>query len=509
MKDWTFLDDPEQAMAYYEGHKAEVEKLNPLLVKFSESLTLAQFNTIFVYRYDEEAKTKGWVATEFQNTLGALWDNNQKSRTLAPREHLKTHTALSYVMKRIYERKYPIEVNYYHISSELAQEKFRKFQRVVERNPLLRANFDVDNAKSWSADRIELSDGSIITPLSYQQGVVGKHPHIIILDDVIDSKVIYSEERNSKATDKFYTDIYPQISKDDKTKKIIIIGTAQRKDDLYNNLPNDFKLSRFGAVISDATRQVLSPEIFTYEGLMKIKSDITTKKGDRFWQKEYMNVPFEASGLIIKAEWIKYAVLPNINVMPLLQKYQGWDLSVGKDIEKGDWTTCITIALDRRNLDKPDGKLRILILDVLRKRLNFGQRLQAIQDQYLLYKPLVVGVEDVAFQYDTIQQTRDKFGLPIIGVKAITNKVQSYQVELSPYFENGQVEIVVGGDWVEGFVNELISLPIGEYDDQADGLKIAVKTALLGGGADLPDQDLGVDETSRDYAPIFAGIRDT
>ena len=436
----------------------------------ADLLTLSEFNRILIYPFDQEAEVKGWKTTKFQDVLGEIWDSNQKSCTLAPREHLKTHTVLSYILKKVFSRQYPLEINYYHINEQLASEKFRKMQRIVEKSGILAENFDLENAKSWSEEKIELSDGTTIIPLSYKAGVVGKHPHIIVLDDVIDYKVIYSDELNRKAIDKFYMDIYPQVSKDDIDKKIIIIGTAQRKDDLYHSLPKDFTFNVFRAIINEQTKEVLSPEIFSYDALMKIKSDISSQKGERYWLKEYMNEPFESLGLIIKPEWIQYYYeKPNTFGMYI---YQGWDLAVGKDLEKGDWTVGATIAVDLSD----EEKIRIYVLEIFRARLNFGQRLQIIKDMYDKWKPLAVGIEDVAFQYDTIQTLVKTTAIPVLGVKTIKSKIESFQVELAPYFENRQM--FIGRD-MEELKLELLSLPLGEYDDQADAIKIAIKTFLF------------------------------
>lgn len=471
-------------------------------------MTLSQWNETMIYPYDVEAKEKGWVTTQFQDTLGTIWDMCPRSMVWAPREHLKTHTALSYILKRVYERQYPLEINYYHISGSLANEKFRKMQRIVENNPLLADNFDIKNAKSWSEETMELSDGTLIVPWSYQSGSVGKHPHIIVLDDIIDYHVIYSDLLNEKAITSFYTNIYPQLSKDDPSKRIIMIGTAQRKNDIYNSLPADFKKFRYSAIVDDARKQVLSPEIFTYERLMQIKSDISQHQGDRYWQKEYMNIPFESSGLVIRPQWIQYFNEISTDLWPFLQVYQGWDLSVGKDIEKGDWTVCATIAIDRREQGVVGGKIKIYVLDIYRARIDFGVRLKSVKTQSVLHTPRLIGIESVAFQYDTIQQARTTYGLPIMEVRAIINKVQSFQVELSPYFENAQVYIKANQHWTDLFVNEMLSLPVGEYDDQADALKIAIKTGMAGAGGPLPDQALG--ETKSGEAnyepPIFSDL---
>ncbi len=480
MQEFQWLYDEQKRNKVIKANESAIKLLIENTKQVVEQMSLADFISCYIYDYDPEAQTRSWRTTQFQNTLEQIWETNRKSCTLAPREHLKTSTVLAYLIKKIYTRKFPLEINYYHLTEDLAIEKFRKLKRVVENNPLLSGNFLIDEKINWKEDLIQLRDGTVIQPMSYKEGSVGKHPHIIVLDDIIDRTVIYSDTQNQKSIDKFYSDIYPQISKVEQDKQIIVIGTAQRKDDLYHSLPGDFVFNVFRAVISDDKQEVLSPELFSYGDLMKIKKDISEKNGERYWLKEYQNSPFEALGLIIRPEWIKrYHQLPTFvnkdgeEVEIKTEKFQGWDLSVGKDVEKGDWTVGITIAVDRSG-DKP----KIYCRDLRRERINFGQRLTAIVEEFNKHKPLLIGVEDVAFQYDTVQTLKEKTLLPIRSIKAIKNKIESFQTELSPYFENSQIYIPYGEEW-DQFVNELLSLPAGEFDDRADALKIAIKTALI------------------------------
>lgn len=481
MSDFAYLLDQNQRNEAIKKHGPALSAFVSQVASLSEHMELSAFSQNFVYDYDSEADLKGWKPISFQDTLESIWEDNIKSCVLAPREHLKTSTALNWIIKKVFTRKYPIEINYYHLSDELAAEKFRKLQRIVESNLILSSSFDIARAKSWSEQKIELSDGTIIQPLSYQQGVVGKHPHIIILDDVIDRRVIYSDQLNQKAIDKFYSDIYPMISKFDQDKRIIVIGTAQRKDDLYHKLPKDFHFEVFKAVIDEESQQVLCPELFSYSDLMKIKTDISSKHGEKYWLKEYMNTPFEAMGLIIKPDWIKrYSKLPEKRVnsngeeeIINYETYTGWDLSVGKDIEKGDWTVGMTIKIDRGG-----DKVKIYLHSYRRGRWDFGTRLKMVVDDFGDNTPQIIGIEEVAFQYDTVKTLQDQTMLPVRGVKAIHNKTESFQVELSPYFENLQVYIPEGDEW-DIVVQELLALPVGEFDDIGDALKIAIKTALL------------------------------
>jgi hypothetical protein len=100
---------------------------------------------------------------------------------------------------------------------------------MIERNPILTSAMQIDQARNWKDGEIRLLDGTSIYANAYGASLVGRHPHIIILDDIIDQEVIYSDLKNSKAIRKFYSDIYPMITDAGKDKKIIIIGTVSVK----------------------------------------------------------------------------------------------------------------------------------------------------------------------------------------------------------------------------------------------------------------------------------------
>ena len=449
---------------WVEENQKELNVLFDVVAQNVQGLPLSSFNQIYVNAYDGEAQIKKWKTIPLQDVYEDIWEKNQNSLILAPREHLKTTSLLQYLIKKIFLRKFPLEINYYHFNDQIANEKFQKLKRYIQKSPYLSLNFRMKEADTWSKSKIELADGTIIQPMSYQSGNIGKHPHIIVLDDVIDKSVIYSDDLNKKAIDNFYTNIYPQISKKDNDKKIMAIGTVQRKDDLYANLPDSFSKHVFEAIKQDG--QPLSPELFSLADLERIRKDISSKQGERFWLKEYMNRPFEALGFIIKKEYIQYYSHEPQGLII----YQGWDLSVGKNIEKGDFTVGATIGIE------PIGtKIKIYVIDIVRARLNFDQRLKMIVDKANLYKPTAIGIENNAFQYDTVQQLKNKTLFPIFGMKSVINKVESFQVELAPYFENGQIYIKPDMKELE---SELLSLPVGDFDDQADALKFAIKVSL-------------------------------
>lgn len=465
--DLSFIYNEAKRRDYLERNSEEIETLIKGVTYVSQQLTLSQFQQLYIDEYDREAQEKKWQRVPLQDVYEDIWENNLKSVTIAPREHLKTTSAISYIAKKIFERKFPLEIDYFHLNRDIAVEKIRKLQMIIERNPILAMNAEFDRAKNWKDGEIRLLDGTTIKAMGWLQGAVGKHPHIIVLDDVIDISVVYSDERNEKSIRKFYSEIYPMITKLTEEKKIIVIGTAQREDDLYAKLPSDFARHTFQAFLDDEETKPLEPVLFSVKELQKIKSDISKEFGEKYWLKEYMNVPFSAMGMIIKPEWIKKYTKAPVH----LKIYQGWDLSVGKKLEEGDWTAGCTIGIDEKG-----DEIDIYILDMVRERIAFAERLKTIVGTANDWQPLKIGIEENVFQYDTVQTLQKQTNLPIVGIKSVTNKVESFQVELAPHFENGKV--LIREDMTD-LIKELLSLPAGKHDDMADALKIAIRVSAI------------------------------
>lgn len=470
---WVFNEA--KAGKYIDDNKEKIDFALQNIIANVRQMPFTKFVQSFILGYSQEAIYKHWLVPKLQDHYYNVWESHSKSRIVAPREHLKTTTVCSYIVRKIFERKYPLEIIYLHLSKDIAVEKVREIQSIIERCPLFANFIEIDEAKNWKDGSLRLLDGTTLTASSFGSGMVGKHPDIIILDDVIDQQVIYSDVKNDKSIRKFYSDVYPMITKAGKDKKIIVIGTIQRKDDLYNKLPDDFYCETLDAIVSEEKQQVLSPELFSWDELMKVKADMSSQFGERYWLKEYRNIPLEAMGEIIKPEWIKSYTVPPENG----DIFQAWDLSVGKDIGKGDFTAGATIRVI-----KEGELLKIYVLDIFKARIEFAERLKAIVSLGTRYNPIAIGVEENVFQYDTVSTLKMQTNLPIVGIKTIKNKIEKFRVELAPHFENGKV--FIASDMLE-LKQELLSLPFGQNDDMCDAITLAIMLSSQFSGEPIID----------------------
>jgi len=418
-----------------------------------------------IYPFYPQALSNQW-------RLGALhreWDklvvDHDRIRILAPRDHLKTfYFSVAYLLYRLKH----IEGDEIYLFSKTDKQAIKildMIKRAIRSNPYLQTLAKGKDVDFWTKKELRTSIGSTIYAQGYNTAIRGAHPKMILLDDVIDTQVVYSDEQNTKTIERYLGDILPLAEPD---TQIIIVGTLQHEADLYHSLdPDIYALRTYSAIIDEAKKQTLYPEKWNWEQLMKRKKEISYTFGERFFLREYCNIPMQLTGEIIKKEWLKFY---RASELPDGTDYIGVDLSVGKDPTKGDFTAIVVFRYTKNG--------DYYIRHVFRARMTFAKRLKKVWEIYKAYPNIKkVRMENNTFQNDSVQVLKKDTSMPIEGIKTSKNKEQKFAEDLAPIFENGKVHILEGAEWGHEFINELLSLPRGSHDDQADALVIG-KTGL-------------------------------
>jgi predicted phage terminase large subunit-like protein len=399
--------------------------------------------------YSEEEKQKGWrLGKLHQEWQGLL--KHKRLRILAPRGHLKTSFfSIGYLIQRL-KFNPDDEIYIFSKTDTQAVKILDKIKQLINKRDFLK-DLTREGSEFWNKTQIRCSNGATVYAQGLMSAIRGGHPKLIILDDPIDTQVIYSEEQNKKTIERYYSEILPMA---EPNTQIIIIGTLQKENDLYGSLDkNIWKLKTYDAIVDEEKKIALFPEKWSWEILEERRREICSQFGEKFWLKEYRNIAVNILGEIIKKEWLCFYEKEPEG----LRIFQAWDLSVGKDVEKGDFSSCITLGAN----EKGD----IYVLDVFRERIDFPTRLKKIQEFAKKWKPEQIGIENNVFQYDTVQTLIKNTNLPIKGIKTTQNKIEKFNIELAPRFENKK--IFLKAEQTE-FINELLSLPRGTYDDQCD-----------------------------------------
>jgi predicted phage terminase large subunit-like protein len=175
---------------------------------------------------------------------------------------------------------------------------------------------------------------------------------------------------------------------------------------------------------------------------------------------QYQNETIPDAAKSFKNEWIKYYhVLPEN-----LFTYIFIDPAISQQ-QNADFTGIAVVSTD------PDGIW--YIRRAKRYKLTPTEVINLIFDLYDEFKPMCIGIEDVAFQkallyFSSEEMTRRAKYLPIVGIKPSTERTKETRIlGLVPRFEFGRVFI---GPECSDLLQELKSFPRGAHDDVIDAL---------------------------------------
>lgn len=418
--------------------------------------------------YDKIPKAKDWKLGKLHEEWNDILLENDIINIKAPRSHLKTFFFFEAYALMLCKFNPNIYIKYITSNDTLAKEKLSHIRQYAEL-PYFKEL--LEGADTDSKTQLVFSKKQKIDVSGFGSKIRGGHPDVIILDDIIDLQVIYSDELNRKTKERFAMEVLPMC---EPHTKVIIIGTIQRDDDLYSidlskllDNPNKKYINKsYDAVIDEEKKITLFPEKWNWDELMSKKREVSEFAGVKFFNKEYRNMATNLLGEIIDTKWYQeYTELPeNIDI------YTGWDLSVGKDPDSGDYTAKVTVGIDEDE--------NIYIIDVYHDRIDFGKRIKKILSEAEREKPTRIAIENNVFQADTVQVAKQNCNYNVVGVKTTINKVQKYNEQLVPLFENRRVFFKKGNIEQEEMWRELCSLPRGSHDDMSDALCIAIKDVL-------------------------------
>lgn len=195
--------------------------------------------------------------------------------------------------------------------------------------------------------------------------------------------------------------------------------------------------------------------------------------GDFWFSALYQQEPVFAFGRIFKREKFRYFSFHNGTI--LLHNFEGNTVSneyillrdcsifatfdlAARTNERSDYTVALVFAVSR-NKD-------VFILDVLRQKFDSADHLQLLQSIYSRWKPILVGIESVQYQFSLVQAARRQ-GIPVKELKAERDKI-ARSLAIASYLDAGKVYFRKDAPWLDDFERELLAFPDGSHDDQVD-----------------------------------------
>ena len=160
-----------------------------------------------------------------------------------------------------------------------------------------------------------------------------------------------------------------------------------------------------------------------------------------------------------------------VNSPPRLAAVERSSLKVGSFVDlatstrsRADFTVIATVGIDSLQ--------NIFILNIHRGRWEWPDAYEAIVQEVLSQKVLLLGVETAGYQLSSFQELiRDSRlkSLAIFPVSVDSDKV-SRSLLVSARAANGRLYYPRGAGWAETLISEFVNFPAGRHDDIVDAV---------------------------------------
>ena len=189
------------------------------------------------------------------------------------------------------------------------------------------------------------------------------------------------------------------------------------------------------------------------------------------WEAQANQNPQQGGASIIKRDWLCFYD-SSINVK-FGTTFQAWDTAT-KTGKLNDYSCCCTV---KAKYDLINKKFSIYILDVYRIKLTTPDLKEKIREKKKEFSCSIVGIEDKSSGESIIPELErgDINNMPMRINALPTPKSKEARLHaVSPLVKNGEVLFPVGEPWLEEFLDELLTFPNGDHDDQVDSFAHAL-----------------------------------
>lgn len=427
----------------------------------------------------EEGKEK--LGTFHKELCHFVTDNiHKKKLILIPRGHLKsTLVTIGYSVQQI--AKNPnIRILILNATWQMAVDFVTEIKNHLTKNEYLKELYGdlANNPTEWSQDRITLqrTDQNIKGPTVWASGIesnlVGSHPDLIIMDDLMTRDNTNTREAIEKIILR-YKDALDLL---EPGGQLIVIGTRWVESDLYSWFMDkdlgirqsyDIMIKRAytGDLITGEGFDSLWPAKFTLKELQ----DRQREKGWYEFSAQYLNDPVPEEDADFKREWFQYYNYEEVrgqNVKTIMSIDPA--ISLEKD---ADYTAITVWSIDQFG--------NIFNRDLQRGHWKPSSIIEAIFTMYESWHPDMILLETVAYQkalaYSLREemQARKRF-LPIVEIKQHDKSKDQRIRSLQPLYAAKKVfhrkELSLNPYLEE----ELLKFPRARHDDIIDSLSMAL-----------------------------------
>lgn len=457
-----------------------------------------------------------WELADFQRELIDTLDKLEKDTlgvnnvliTMPPRHAKSTFGTVlfpSYFMARNPQR-YIMSCSY---NAQLATDFGRQVRAVVENNSINQAFPDFSLSKeSRAADVWRTEVGGAYFAVGVGGTTSGRPANLLLVDDPIKSREDAESMTQRNKTWNYYTSALAtrlQPEGGGAPPKQIVILTRWHPDDLAGRImeTEDWKEGRWKHVNFPAikttpgkkkiSRRMLAeddPRYVTpeeYRSLSPAKRNVSDgnveeplwperfpiedlKRRERLNPREfaslYQQQPYIEGGNLIKTEW--WRSYP-ADLRP--QKFTSLVITADtafKKSETADYSVMVVAGVDTNG--------DMYLVDIVRGKWDFPelkQRMIRLNNEWRGKGLRAIYIEDKASGQSLIQELKRESGISVIPYKVVNDKVARANAVL-PIIEGGRVFLPEESPWLDAFIDEAISFPNGNHDDQVDATVMAI-----------------------------------
>ena len=322
---------------------------------------------------------------------------------------------------------------------------------------------DAKAAGYWSLAK---HGGSYLTR-GVGQGIAGFRAHMAGVDDPFATREdAESETIRNKVWDWFSADFTTRLLPD---APLFIVATRWHSDDLIGRV-EDMNRKKKGlpwfiinlpAICTDIDdpmgREIDEPlwkDFYTIDTLMNLKATLPS----RDWNSLYQGRPVDEEGGIIIGSWLqRYEKLPSRDNWKRVTVSVD---SANKNTDRADFTA-IGVWIEMINNCH-------YLVHVDRDKLELPKLIKRVENIIKEWGAEALLIEDKGSGTQYIQLMSQKSSAPIVPMSPNNNSKEFRLDGVSPMFEAGRVFIPKAGLWVPEYESELLSFPMGKYDDQVD-----------------------------------------
>ena len=343
-------------------------------------------------------------------------------------------------------------------SQDLADDFGRQVRNLVS-DPIHRAIFPecrlADDATSMR--RFGTTAGGLYYAVGRGGAITGRGADLLLIDDPLKNFEEARSEPNRRGLHEWYTSV--ARTRLQPGGAIILICTRWHEDDLSGRLLRESGDENWHVLSLPAIAEVDESFRCVGEALWKEKyplvalEEIRREVGGPTWASLYQQRPAAAEGAIFKREWLRY-----YREQPVCKRIvQSWDTAFKTGLEN-DYSVCTTWGVAENGY---------YLLWFWRGRVDFPDLKRLAVSLAQEWKPSAILVEDKASGQSLIQELRYQSPLPIIPVKADSDKLARAQA-VTPLFEAGKIHLPESAPGLADYVDELAAFPTGIHDDAVD-----------------------------------------